>query len=211
MEHSGHDMKRYPMAQSDASSVILDDDSDDEETPVVQETEGMTIAHIGFAESYEFWTTLGNSVEEQAAVRGVNLLNLTGAEPDTTAQVEAVNSAIDQQVDAIILGAINSQIFGTVLDRASTANIPVVAVDTGIGHPHVSTLIQTDNYAAARLAGEYIASKTNSEGTARDLMHSLIRNAELPCKFGLRNDSSISRTNADIAFAGSENGSRRRE
>lgn len=129
------------------------------------EDDGTTsIAFVGFSSTNEFWLTLARSADARATEQGVDFINLTSAEPDASAQVAAVENAILQNVDGIIIGAADSRAFDNVLDRAADAGIPVIAVDTGIDHPQVSSLIQTDNLAAARLAGEYIVEQTGGEG-----------------------------------------------
>ena len=55
------------------------------------------------------------------------------------------------------LGATDNRAFNDSLDKAKAAGIPVIAVDTGIDHPQVLSLIQTDNLKSARVAGTYIA------------------------------------------------------
>ena len=129
------------------------------------EDDGTTsIAFVGFSSTNEFWLTLARSADARATELGVDFIDLTSAEPDASAQVAAVENAILQNVDGIIIGAADSRAFGNVLDRAAEAGIPVIAVDTGIDHPQISSLIQTDNLAAARLAGEYIVDATGGEG-----------------------------------------------
>lgn len=131
----------------------------------VEEDDGTTsIAFVGFSSTNEFWLTLARSADARASELGVEFVDLTSAEPDASAQVAAVENAILQNVDGIIIGAADSRAFGNVLDRAAEAEIPVIAVDTGIEHPQISSLIQTDNLAAARLAGEYIVEATGGGG-----------------------------------------------
>lgn len=128
------------------------------------EDDKTTIAFIGFSSTNEFWLTLARGAEAQAEELGVDFLNLTTAEPSADAQVSAFENALLQNVDGIIVGAADTRAFGGVLDRAQEQGVPVVAVDSGIDHPHVSSLIQTDNLSAARLAGEYIVEATGGEG-----------------------------------------------
>ena len=51
------------------------------------------------------------------------------------------------------------------IEKAKAAGIPILAVDTAIDNPYVSSLIQTDNLAAAGLAGDYICKVTGGKGT----------------------------------------------
>jgi ribose transport system substrate-binding protein len=125
----------------------------------------ITIAFSGFAMTNEFWLTLERAAEARAGELGVEFINLTTEVQDAEAQKNAVDSAITQGVDALIIGATDSRGWEDTFDKAEAAGIPVVTVDTAIDDPYVSALIQTDNLAAARLAGDYICEVTEGEGT----------------------------------------------
>ena len=116
----------------------------------------MTIAFSGFSSTNEFWLTLARAAEAKADELGIEFVNVTTEVQDAEAQKAAVDTAITQGVDAIIVGAADSRGWDDSFNKAQEAGIPVITVDTGIDHPWVSTLIQTDNLAAARAAGDYI-------------------------------------------------------
>ena len=136
----------------------------EEAQPTAAPASKITIAFSGFSSTNEFWLTLARAAEEEAQAKGVEFINLTTEVQDAEAQKAAVDTAITQGVDAIILGAADSRGWDDSLDKAQKAGIPVITVDTGIDHPWVSTLIQTDNLAAAREAGKYIVEQTGGEG-----------------------------------------------
>ena len=117
-------------------------------------SEQTTIAYVGFATSNTFWNRLGAVAGEYAQMRGVKFMDLTPPEPSPSEQKNAVDNAIVQGVDGIIIGAADNRAFGESLAKARAAGIPVVAVDTGI--EQVNSLVQTDNLGSARLAGKYI-------------------------------------------------------
>ncbi len=135
------------------------------EEPVSEESEDVTIAFSGFSLTNEFWLTLSRAAEARAGELGVEFLNVTTEVQDAEAQKAAVDTAITQGVDAIIIGAADSRGWDDTLSKAEEAGIPVVTVDTAIDNPYVSSLIQTDNLAAARLAGDYIVEQTGGDGT----------------------------------------------
>mgnify|MGYP000340828038 CR=1 FL=1 len=103
---------------------------------------------------------------DKADEMGVEFVNLTTEVQDAEAQKAAVDTAITQGVDAIIVGAADSRGWDDSFNKARDAGIPIITVDTGIEHDWVSTLIQTDNLAAARDAGKWIAEQTGGQGKA---------------------------------------------
>ena len=130
------------------------------------EAEDASIAFSGFSSTNEFWLTLARAAEARANELGVEFINVTTEVQDAEAQKSAVDTAITQGVDAIIIGATDSRGWDDTLAKAEAAGIPVIAVDTAIDNPYISSLIQTDNLAAARMAGDWIAEQLGGEGKA---------------------------------------------
>jgi ribose transport system substrate-binding protein len=125
----------------------------------------ITIAYTGFATSNDFWNTLGKSAAEEAKAKGVKFIDLTTETQDAAAQKAAVDNVITQKPSAIIIGSVDNRVWGDTIQKAKEAGIPILAVDTAIDDPYISSLIQTDNLAAAGLAGDYICKATGGKGT----------------------------------------------
>ncbi|MEV8467647.1 sugar ABC transporter substrate-binding protein [Fluviibacterium sp. DFM31] len=116
----------------------------------------LRIAYTGYSTDNTFWIGVADAAAAEAEAQGVEFIDMTASSPDSAAQRDAVDRAIDMGVDGIIIGSVDNRAFDASLDAAAEKGIPVVAVDTGIDHPHVSSLVQTDNLAAAGIAGDYI-------------------------------------------------------
>ncbi len=134
-----------------------------EEAPAAED---ITIAFSGFSLTNEFWLTLARAAEARADELGVEFLNVTTEVQDAEAQKSAVDTAITQGVDAIIIGAADSRGWDDTIAKAEAAGIKVITVDTGIDNPYISTLIQTDNLAAAQMAGDWMVEQMGGEGKA---------------------------------------------
>ncbi|WP_424927114.1 sugar ABC transporter substrate-binding protein [Amaricoccus tamworthensis] len=116
----------------------------------------LQIAYTGFSTDNTFWIGVAEAAAAEAERQGVEFIDMTASSPDSAAQKDAVDRAVDMGVDGIIIGSVDNRAFDASLDAAAEKGIPVVAVDTGIDHEHVSSLVQTDNLAAAGIAGEFI-------------------------------------------------------
>lgn len=84
-------------------------------------------------------------------------------------QVSAVESLISRKVDAIILAAIDSKGLAPVVDKATTAGIPVILVDSGVQGANYVTVVQTNNIAASSLAADYAAALLSDRGKVAQL------------------------------------------
>ena len=116
----------------------------------------LRIAYTGYSTDNTFWIGVAKAAAAKADEMGIELIDLTASSPDAAAQKDAVDRAINMGVDGIIIGSVDNRAFDASLDNAKRKGIPVVAVDTGIDHEHVASLVQTDNLAAAGIAGDYI-------------------------------------------------------
>lgn len=119
----------------------------------------LRIAYTGYSTDNTFWIGVANAAAEEAKKQDIEFIDMTASSPDSAAQRDAVDRAIDMGVDGIIIGSVDNRAFDSSLDQAAKKGIPVVAVDTAIDHSHVSSLVQTDNLSAAGVAGDYIVGK----------------------------------------------------
>ena len=126
--------------------------------------DNIRIAYTGYSTDQPFWVGVGEAAKNKAAELGVEFIDLTATQADAAAQKDAVDRALNMGVSGIIIGSVDNRAFGSSLDMAAKKGIPVVTVDTAIDHAHIKSLVQTDNLAAAALAGDYIFSQVK-EGT----------------------------------------------
>jgi ribose transport system substrate-binding protein len=134
--------------------------------PAPAEGKVPTIAFSGFSMTNDFWIALEKAAEAEAAAQKVNFINLTTDVQDAEAQKRAVDNAITQKVDGLIIGATDTRGWDDTLAKAKAAGIPAVAVDSAIENDYISSLIQTDNLAAAGLAGDYLCQILGGKGKA---------------------------------------------
>ena len=125
----------------------------------------ITIAYSGFSTSNDFWNTLGKSAAAEALALGVKFVDVTTETNDAAAQKAAVDTIITQKPSALIIGSVDARVWPDTIAKAKAAGIPILAVDTAIDDPYISTLIATDNKGAAGLEGDYICKQTGGKGT----------------------------------------------
>lgn len=118
---------------------------------------GMTVQDL----SNPFFQSMVNGVEARAAELGAEV-NVQDGRQDLAAQSDQIEAFIQQNVDVILLNAVDSEGIGPAVDRAKEAGIPVVAVDvTAKGADATVTL---DNVQAGELACEYLVEQIGGKG-----------------------------------------------
>jgi simple sugar transport system substrate-binding protein len=128
---------------------------------------------VGFSQigAESAWRTAEtNSVQSEGKKRGVDL-RYSDAQQKQENQIRALNTFITQGVDAIILAPVVETGWEVVLKKAKEAEIPVILVDRGVSAPEdlYTTLIASDFVAEGRMAGNWLAQKTNGKCVIAEL------------------------------------------
>ena len=129
---------------------------------------------VGFAQvgAESAWRTAETeSIKAEGEKRGVNL-KFSDAQGKQENQIKAVHGFIAQGVDAIILAPVVETGWEPVLREAKQAKIPVVLVDRGVKVEDESlfaTLIASDFVAEGKMAGEWLAKKTDGKAQIIEL------------------------------------------
>jgi len=130
--------------------------------------EGKKAITVGFSQigAESAWRTAETeSILAEAKKRGVNL-KFSDAQQKQENQIKAIRSFIAQKVDAIVLAPVVETGWEPVLNDAKRAGIPVVLVDRGVKVSDESlyaTLIASDFVEEGRMAGEWLAKKTDGK------------------------------------------------
>jgi ribose transport system substrate-binding protein len=136
----------------------------------VQANEPYRLAYMQVLPDNPFWQIMKEGVESRAAEDGVTVdviaLPTASGVSDQVAQME---DAVTQAYDGIILGTVDAAGIVPGIEAANAAGIPVLAVDTAPAGGELSSLVQTDNVAASRLAGEYLVEQLPNGGKILNL------------------------------------------
>ena len=140
----------------------------------VQGNSPYKLAYMQVFPDNPFWETMKEAVEARAAEDGVTVDTFALPTASGVAdQVSQMETAVTQQYDGIILGTVDAAGIVPGIEAANNAGIPVLSVDTAPAGGDFISLVQTDNVAAARLAGEYIADQIGGKGKVLNLQGDL--------------------------------------
>lgn len=107
-----------------------------------------------------FFNQINDGANAAAEELGANLQIVDGNN-DPARQVQAIETFITQNVDGIIVIAIDVEGIKPAVQAARDAGIPVVAIDAKVDVPPANAFIGVDNLGAGVEAGEYTATFVN--------------------------------------------------
>ncbi|MEU3523424.1 substrate-binding domain-containing protein [Streptomyces sp. NPDC038707] len=110
-----------------------------------------------------FFVQIRSGAQAEARKLGVDL-TVTDAQNDASQQANQLQNFTSTSLDGIIVNPVDSDAAGNSVKAAGKADIPVVAVDRGVNHASVATLVASDNVAGGELAAKTVAEKLGGHG-----------------------------------------------
>ncbi len=106
--------------------------------------------------SLERWNRDGSYLEEQFKKLGYDV-EITYSDNDSDQQVNDIQNMLADQVDALVVAAIDGETLSTVLADAKDQEIPVISYDRLIMNTDaINYYVSFDNYTVGSLQGQYI-------------------------------------------------------
>lgn len=130
-----------------------------------------TIGFVGMTLNNEYHITLANGAKVESEKMGVKIEVQAGDQhASADAQLGIIENMIANHVDGILLVPSSSDGLESALKKCKEAGIPIINLDTKLTNESLKNVgieipfYGTDNYAGAKLAGEYV-SKNFKKGT----------------------------------------------
>ena len=130
--------------------------------PAVGQEETPRIAFATINMQNQFFVELNDGVQAAADEQGVEAI-LFDPNGEAIKQVNAIETYIQEGVDAIIVDAIDSEGIIPVLQQAKDAGIPIVAVDAVIDNPVVDAQVAVDDVGAGKEVGAFCAAYVDEQ------------------------------------------------
>lgn len=111
--------------------------------------------------SNPFFGAMEDSLKEAAEEQDIQV-NVQDGQQDLNTQNNQIDTFIQQDVDAIIINAVDSEGIGPAVDRATDAGIVVVAVD--VAAKGAQATVTLDNHAAGEEACTYLFEELDGSG-----------------------------------------------
>ena len=110
-----------------------------------------------------FFEAMQRGVKEEAEKAGVEVV-ISDAQLNAAQQISSVENLIAQNVDVILLNAVESSAIVPAVEAANAAGIPVICLDVMADGGDIASFIASNNKAAGEMGGEFIAEKLGGKG-----------------------------------------------
>ena len=135
--------------------------------PVAPEA-STTIGFSSFYTGIDFFGDIERGAQEAASTAGVEFIALN-AYGDPAMQADQLEDFIADGVDAIIIAPVDPAAIVPSVEAANAAGIPVLAVDRTASGGMITSLIASDNVAAARMAAEALFDLMGGSGKVMEI------------------------------------------
>ncbi|MCM1049454.1 MAG: sugar-binding protein [Clostridiales bacterium] len=106
-------------------------------------------------QSLERWNRDGAYLNDKFKAAGYETI-LTFSDNDSARQVNDIQNMLADDVDLLIVAAIDGEALNTVMNEAAQADVPVISYDRLILNDAVSYYVSFDNYTVGRLQGQFV-------------------------------------------------------
>ena len=130
------------------------------------------IAVICKGEQHQFWQTVKAGAEEAGEELDVEIMfEAPEDESQIDVQIGMVEKAIEDRVDAILLAPLDTDKLNTVIDRASSKEIPVLTLDSDVTTSSRVATIGTDNITGGAIAARNTVEQIGTRGKVAVIVH----------------------------------------
>lgn len=130
------------------------------------------IAVICKGEQHQFWQTVKAGAEEAGEELDVKItFEAPADESQIDVQIGMVEKAIEKKVDAILLAPLDTDKLNDVIDRASSAGIPVLTFDSDVTTNSRVATIGTNNITGGAIAARNVVEQIGTEGKVAVIVH----------------------------------------
>ncbi len=142
-------------SSTEEASTEAEASTDESEEAASTESGGQKIGISMPTQSLERWNRDGAYLDEQFQSAGYETV-LTYSDNDSGQQVNDIQNMLADNVDILIVAAIDGEALNTAMNEAAEAGVPVIAYDRLIMNDAVSYYVSFDNYTVGTLQGQFI-------------------------------------------------------
>ena len=120
-----------------------------------------------------YWDSVKAGAQEAGEEMNLRVLyDAPETESDIDSQIKMIDNAVSAGADAIVLAPLDKDALNEALERAKSADVPVLTIDSDVSFSGRRSCISTQNYAAGAIAARYVEGLHLGEGAAAIITHS---------------------------------------
>jgi ribose transport system substrate-binding protein len=113
----------------------------------------------------EFWDTAVNGAKDAEYELGINVIvDAPATESDVEGQINIIENAIANNVDAIVLSPLDGTALIDVLTKATEAGIEIITINSSVDYDDILSMVSTRNDEAAELGANEMANLIDYSG-----------------------------------------------
>ena len=116
-----------------------------------------------------FQIDMGNGIKNEANKYENVELVFTDSELDLSKELSIVETFINTNVDAIILGPVDTEASVAAVTAANEADIPVIIIDCPVSSGKITSFVGYDSYAQGFISGELMVKYLDGEGKVAEV------------------------------------------
>lgn len=111
-----------------------------------------------------FFVSVRDGAQKEADALGAKL-TVTDAQNDATTQANQIQNFQAQQLQSVIINAVDSTAAGPIVAPLIAAKVPVIAVDRAVTGADVNSFIASDNVQGGKMAADALAKAIGEKGS----------------------------------------------
>ena len=127
------------------------------------DAKGKTVYLITMDKMDQHWVKVDEGAKTMAAALGLKYKWDAPDVKDNAKQIEAVNNAVADKANLILLAANDPKAISAAVKNAQSKGVKIIYVDSGADVPAIATL-STNNFAAGELAGKTMVAELKAAG-----------------------------------------------
>jgi TMAO reductase system protein TorT len=123
---------------------------------------------IGFSApdlNESFWVSMAYGIDQEAKKLGVEVIRVSaGGDANANQQISQLQDLLQRNVDGLIVGATDGDAVRSVVDQASSQNVPVVGLSSIPNSDKIASAVGADHYGMGKIQAQCLGGALNGKG-----------------------------------------------
>lgn len=179
-------MRRLVLAWSLTAALLTGCAAADREGPAVPEEDAAPLIGVAlYGVENDYMIRIADAASRYAEGLGIRLELYTG-DLDADAQIAQIGTMLERGTDGIVLVPQSAEGSTACVEKAVAAGVPIISVNTRVGHPGLVSRVGSDDVEAGRILMRETAAALGGRGTVAILEGPPGQSAQVDRRAGIR-------------------------